>query len=99
MNKSEFIKAWAESCNMSQKDLSVAFDSAYEILVKALKEGEEVKFPGFLTFGVKVKKGGVMLNPFTKQEVEVADKKVPVVKFGKNFKDAFNEEATEEVSE
>lgn len=95
MNKGEFIKAWAESCNMTQKDLSVAFDSAYEILVNKLKEGEEVKFPGFATFSVKVKKGGVMLNPFTKQEVEVADKTVPVVKFGKNFKDAFNEEVSE----
>ena len=49
MNKSEFIKAFAEKANFTQKDAGIAFEAMVATVVEALKKGEKIAIAGFGT--------------------------------------------------
>ena len=90
MNKGEFIKALADKAGFSQKDATIAYESFMEILTKALQAGDKVALAGFGTFEVKEVAAKTGINPQTKEKVEIAASKKPVLKFGKAYKDLFN---------
>lgn len=90
MNKSEFIKAFAEKANFTQKDAGIAFEAMVATIVDALKEGEKIAIAGFGTYEIKNKPARVGINPMTKQQVKIAATKAPNFKFGNSFKQIFN---------
>lgn len=90
MNKGEFIKAWAEKANMTQKEANVAYDKMYEVIVEALQKGDKVQLLGFGSFELRKKPAREGINPQTKEKVKIAAKVVPAFKPGKAFKDKFN---------
>ena len=90
MNKGELIKAIAEKAGFTQKDAAAAYDAFLCSLTEALKAGEKVQLVGFGNFEVKDVPAKTGINPQTKEKVEIAACKKPVLKFGKAFKDEFN---------
>ena len=90
MNKSEFIKAFAEKANFTQKDAGIAFEAMVATVVDALKKGDKIAIAGFGTYEIKKKPARTGINPMTKQKVKIAAAKVPAFKFGNSFKDLFN---------
>lgn len=90
MNKSEFIKAFAEKANFTQKDAGIAFEAMVATIVDTLKNGEKIAIAGFGTYEIKSKAARVGINPRTKQQVKIAASKVPNFKFGNSFKQIFN---------
>ena len=85
MNKGEFIKAMAEKAGFTNKDAAIAYDAFVATVTEALKAGDKVQLVGFGSFegkGVPAKTG---INPQTKEKVEIAACKKPVLKFGKSF--------------
>ena len=91
MNKGEFIKSIAAKAGFTQKDAQVAFDAFVDSIVDAFKAGEKIQIAGFGNFELKEKAGRTGINPKTKETVKIPACKTPVFKFGKSFKDIFND--------
>ena len=87
MNKQQFIKAFAEKAQFTQKDAGLAFEAMAETIAETLKKGEKIQIAGFGTFEVKVRKAREGINPLTKAKVSIPETKVPTFKFGNSFKD------------
>lgn len=91
MNKGELIKAIAEKAGFTQKDAAIAYDAFIASVTDALKAGEKVQLVGFGTFEVKNVPAKTGINPQTKEAVEIAACKKPVMKFGKAYKELIND--------
>ncbi|MGC8981633.1 MAG: HU family DNA-binding protein [Minisyncoccia bacterium] len=59
-----------------------------ELTTQYLKQGKQVKLPGFGTFKVKERKARTAINPKTGEKVEVPAKKVPRFTPAKDLKQA-----------
>lgn len=79
MNKAELISAMATESGLSKADSKKALDAFIASVGKAMKAGEKVSLVGFGTFSVAERGARVGINPFTKNPIEIAAKKV--VKF------------------
>lgn len=90
MNKSEFIRAYADKLGATIKDAENDFQMMVETLTDALKQGEYVHISGFATFEIKDKPGRDGVNPKTGEKISIAPCKAPSIKFSKAFKDLFN---------
>ena len=90
MNKQEFIKAFAEKANFTQKDPGIACDAMASTTIDALKKGEKIQIAGFGSYEVKTRPAREGINPATKQKVKIPAQKVPSFKFGNSFKGLFN---------
>jgi len=84
MNKSEFIRAYADKLGVTIKEADANFSALVETLTDSLKNGEYIHISGFATFEIKDKaaRDGV--------KVQIKACKAPAVKFSKTFKDVFN---------
>ena len=90
MNKGELIKAIAAKAGFSQKDAAAAYDAFIASVTEAMKAGDKVQLVGFGTFEVKDVPAKTGINPKTQAPVEIPACKKPVLKFGKAYKDEFN---------
>ena len=90
MNKSEFIRKFADKQGVTIKEAESAFNAFVETLTDCLKSGEYVHVSGFATFDLKDKAARDGVNPKTKERIVIEGCKTPVVKFSKAFKDLFN---------
>ena len=90
MNKGEFIKVMADKAGFTQKDAAAAYDAFVGTVTEALKAGDKVQLVGFGSFELKEVSAKEGINPQTKEKVQIAACKKPVMKFGKAYKDLFN---------
>ena len=90
MNKGELIKAVAVKAGFTNKDAALAYEAIVETITEALKNGEKIQLVGLGTIEVKEVPAKTGINPRTKETVEIAACKKPVMKFGKAYKDLFN---------
>ena len=90
MNKGELIKAMAEKTGFSQKDAAAAYEAFIASVTEALKAGDKVQLVGFGSFELKSVEAKTGINPATKAPVSIPACKKPVMKFGKAYKDSFN---------
>lgn len=91
MNKQQFIKAFAEKAQFTQKDAGIAFEAMAETIAEVLKSGDKIQIAGFGTFKMKINKEKTGINPQTKEKVLIPETKVPTFKFGNSFKETVNE--------
>lgn len=90
MNKQQFIKAFAEKAQFTQKDAGIAFDAMAATIADTLKKGEKIQIAGFGTFEVKKRAARQGINPMTKEKVKIPACSVPSFKFGCSFKDGLS---------
>ncbi len=90
MKKQDFIRAVAESSNVSQNTASDVFDAVVTTITDALTKDEKLTFVGFGTFSVKERSARQGRNPRTGETIEIAAAKIPSFKAGKALKDAVN---------
>lgn len=90
MNKQQFIKAFADKANFTQKDAGLAFEAMAETIAEALKNGEKIQIAGFGTFEMKSRAAREGINPATKEKISIPASNVPSFKFGESFKDTLN---------
>ena len=90
MKKQDFIKAVADSANVSQSTAGDCFDAVVETITSALKDGDKLTFVGFGTFSVKERAARQGRNPRTGATIQIAAAKIPSFKAGKALKDAVN---------
>ena len=91
MLKSELVQKLAiQSSHLYQRDLERIVNLVLDEIIGALKEGNRVELRGFGTFTAKERIARTGRNPLTGAAVEVAAKKAPAFKPGKEMREQLN---------
>ena len=86
MNKLELINALKNEGMISKKEAATIVDLFFDKISSALAEGDRVEIRRFRTFYVKEYESYDGRNPMTGERVQVARKKLPFFKIGKELK-------------
>ena len=87
MNKLELIAMLKNEHRISRKEAAAIVDLFFESMSEALARGDRVEIRGLCSFYVKEYKSYKGRNPKTGESVQVAPKKLPFFKFGKELKE------------
>ena len=87
MNKLELIETLKNECRLSKKDAAAIVDLFIEKISDALARDDRVEIRGLCSFYVKEYKSYQGRNPKTGESVQVAPKKLPFFKCGKELKE------------
>ena len=87
MSKKDLIDAVAEAAELSKDKAGVAVEAVIKHIEKTMKDGQEVRIPGFGTFKVANRKAR---NPQTGAEMMLKAAKVPKFQASKTLKDTLN---------
>lgn len=90
MNKSEFVRAYADKLGVTIKEAEANLTAFKETLTDVLASGDYVHISGFATFELKSKNARPGINPKTQEKVDIPACRTPVAKFSKTYKDVFN---------
>ncbi len=90
MNKDDLVTAVAAGTGISKSDGAHAVDAMLESIAGALKDGDEVRLPGFGTFSVTHRKASEGRNPRTGEPIQIPASNQPKFKAGKTLKQALN---------
>ncbi len=90
MNKNDLVSAVAAGTGISKSDGAHAVDAMLDSIAGALKDGDEVRLPGFGTFSVRQHKASEGRNPRTGEPIQIPASKLPKFKAGKILKEALN---------
>ena len=87
MKKSELIEALRAETGLSKKKAQEVVELFFNELSDALAEGDRIEVRGFCSMFLKHYKGYLGKNPKTGEPIQVAAKKLPFFKCGKDLKD------------
>ncbi|MDY6839478.1 MAG: HU family DNA-binding protein [Thermodesulfobacteriota bacterium] len=87
MNKAELIEALGKETHLSKTKAEHVVDMLFDKMTEALVTGDRVEIRGFCSMFVKEYKGYTGRNPKTGQAIQVAAKKLPFFKCGKELKE------------
>ena len=87
MNKLELIKNLKEECEISRNEAATIVDIFFSKISDALAEGDRVEIRGLCSFYVKEYPPYQGRNPKTGETVQIAPKRLPFFKVGKELKD------------
>ena len=87
MNKSQLIEALAKAENLALKKAEEVVNTVFCDMENALIGGERVEIRGFGSFKIKHYDGYQGRNPKTGKIINVAEKKLPFFKVGKELKE------------
>ena len=91
MTKSELIAYLAEeNPHLYQRDVERIVTTIFDEIASALSRGDRVELRGFGAFSVKQRDARIGRNPRTGAAVNVAAKRVPYFKTGKQLRDKLN---------
>jgi len=90
LTKPELVKSVAQKAGIKQKEAESAVDAFVEAITGAVKEGDEVKIPGFGSFVVVERAPRQGKNPQTGEPIEIPARKAVVFRAGKGLKSAVN---------
>ena len=89
MKKNDVAEEIMKAVGLESKKQSVAVVEAFwDVVVKALSRGEEVKFPGFGVFRVADRAAREGINPKTGEKIHIAASKKAKFRVGKLLKEA-----------
>ncbi len=91
MTKSELIQRIAElNPHLYHRDVERIVSTILEEISEALAAGNRVELRGFGAFSVKHRDARVGRNPRTGESVDVAEKRIPFFKTGKQLRERLN---------
>jgi integration host factor subunit beta len=86
VNKLELVKNLKEECRISKKEAATIVDLFFGKISDTLAEGDRVEIRGLCSFFVKEYQPYQGRNPLTGERVQVAPKKLPFFKCGRELK-------------
>lgn len=89
MNKQEMVEGIAKKADLPKAQAEAALKAFIETTKKALKKGDQVQLIGFGTFRVAKRAARIGRNPQTGETIKIKAAKLPKIKPGKAFKEAF----------
>ena len=87
MNKLELINALIDEGQISKKEAATVVNLFFNEMANALAKGDRVEIRELCSFYVKKYKAYAGRNPMTGERVQVASKKLPFFKIGKELKE------------
>ncbi len=90
MSKKELIDAVAEATELTKEKAGAVVDAVVSHIEKVMKDGQEVRLPGFGTFKVSKRAERKARNPQTGAEMILKASRVPKFSAAKALKDALN---------
>lgn len=90
MNKNELIAKVAKDARLTRGEAGEAIEATIENIMKALRQGDDVRLIGFGTFSVTRRKASEARNPQNGKTIKLSASKRPKFKAGKIFKEAIN---------
>ena len=91
MTKSELIQRLAQrNPHLFQRDVERIVNTIFDEITDALARGDRVELRGFGAFSVKHRDARVGRNPRTGESVDVAEKRIPFFKTGKQLRERLN---------
>lgn len=90
MTKSELIDAVAASSNITKSRAELVVNNIFDAMTEALRRGEGIEIRGFGSFTVRQYKPYNGRNPRPGDPVNVASKRLPFFKVGKELKEMVN---------
>lgn len=87
MNKAELIEALRKETDLSRTKAEQIVDMLFDKMTEALARGDRVEIRGFCSIFVKEYQGYTGRNPKTGEDIQVAAKKLPFFKCGKELKE------------
>jgi integration host factor subunit beta len=90
MNKLELIQTLCSTNGLSKAESTKIVSIFFEQMAAALEKGDRVEIRGLCSLYVKDYEGYTGRNPKTGERVEVASKKLPFFKCGKDLKNRMN---------
>jgi integration host factor subunit beta len=90
MTKSELIDAVASKTNITKSRAEMVVNCIFDAMTEALKRGEGIEIRGLGSFTVRQYKPYNGRNPRTGDPVQVASKRLPFFKVGKELKEMVN---------
>jgi integration host factor subunit beta len=90
MNKAKLIQKVSERMDIPSKVAKVVVDTVFDSMSESLKKGEGIEIRGFGSFVVRNYGAYKGRNPKTGKSVDVAPKKLPYFKVGKEMKGLVN---------
>jgi DNA-binding protein HU-beta len=90
MKKSDLIDAIAARQGMTKTQVQNVVDDVFDLVIKGLAEGEKIDVRGFGTFSVRDSAARTGRNPQTGAATEIAARRVPGFKPGKEMRDRVN---------
>lgn len=91
MNKTQLVECVALEANLTKTVAADAVDAVFEVISKALTEGDSVRLVGFGNFLVKERKARKGRNPMTGEELHIPASNAVSFKVSKVLKDAVKE--------
>ncbi len=88
MNKADLINNVAKEAEITKAQATIAVDTVFGSIEKALKKGESVTLVGFGTFSTSVRNARTGRNPATGKEIKIPKRRVAKFKPGKGLADA-----------
>lgn len=89
MTKSDMIAQIADAAGITKKAAGVAYETLFELITTALKQGDKVTITGFGTFSVVQRAERMGVNPRNPQErIKIPAMKLPTFRAGKALKDS-----------
>jgi len=100
MNKQELFEKIAQNAQTEKKEVIKVMEAFEEVVIKALKRGEEVTLTGFGTWLAKFRSARGGVNPQNPTErIQVPAVTVPKFRAGKTLKDSLKEKKAVEEKE
>ena len=90
MTKSELIDAVAQRTNITKSRAELVVNCIFDSMAEALQRSDGIEIRGFGSFTVREYKPYSGRNPRTGTPVEVAQKRLPFFKVGKELKELVN---------
>ena len=86
MNKGELVDAIASSANLSKTDAENALNAFITSVQDAVASGDKVTLPGFGTFQPTLRKARTGIDPRTRAQVQIPERKAAKFTVGSKFK-------------
>ena len=87
MNKSELVDVLAQRANLTQKKAEAVVNVIFDSMTEALRQGDRIEIRGFGSFVNKEYNAYTGRNPRTGESIQVAAKRLPFFKVGKELKE------------
>ena len=87
MNKLELIQALKEKAKLPKQEAYEVVDLFFSEMTNAFIKGDRVEIRGLCSFFIKKYEGHTGRNPKTGEKVQIAPKRLPFFKCGKELKE------------
>lgn len=90
MNKSELIEALSQEVDLPVREAAAVTNTIIDTMAEALAKGDNIEIRGFGSFVIKNYRSYEGRNPKSGKKIEVAPKKLPFFKVGKELREQVN---------